>query len=148
MFVFPRVRYYDNFICGAPPGSIGAAHPSGWMTAENFLIFLQHFARGAKPSHEKKVLLLLDNHSSHIAIDIINFGRDNEIVLQSFPPHCSHKLQPLDRPMFGPLKKYFSDGQDAWMRNNPQFLKQSCSTEVFLKIDQIRWRKMEYIFCM
>ena len=37
----------------------------------------------------------------------------------SFPPHCSHKLQPLDRTVFGPFKKYVSMSQDNWMRNNP-----------------------------
>lgn len=37
----------------------------------------------------------------------------------SFPPHCSHKLQPLDVSVFGPFKKFLSSAQDAWMRNNP-----------------------------
>ena len=29
----------------------------------------------------------------------------------SFPPHCSHKLQPLDRSVFGPLKDFISSIQ-------------------------------------
>lgn len=37
----------------------------------------------------------------------------------SFPPHCSHKLQPLDRSVYGPFKKFTAAGQDAWLRNNP-----------------------------
>lgn len=37
----------------------------------------------------------------------------------SFPPHCSHKLQPLDVSVFGPFKKYSAAAQDAWLRNNP-----------------------------
>ena len=37
----------------------------------------------------------------------------------SFPSHCSHKLQPLDRTVFGPFKKYVRMSQDNWMRNNP-----------------------------
>ena len=119
MFVFPRVKFYDHFIRDGPQGCIGAAHQSGWMTSENFYVFIQHFARVAKPSKDRKVLLLLDNHHSHIGLDIIKFSRDNGIVMLSFPPHYSHKLQPLDRSVFGPLRKYFSDGQDAWTRNNP-----------------------------
>jgi len=43
MFVFPRVHFRDHFIRDAPAGSAGSAHPSGWMTAENFVRFLQHF---------------------------------------------------------------------------------------------------------
>ena len=66
MFVFPRVKFYDHFIRDGPQGCIGAAHQSGWMTLEIFFVFIQHFARVAKPSKDKKVLLLLANHHSHI----------------------------------------------------------------------------------
>ncbi len=37
----------------------------------------------------------------------------------SFPPHCSHRLQPLDRSVYGPLKRHINSTCDAWMRNNP-----------------------------
>lgn len=119
MFVFPRVKFYDHFIRDGPMGCIGASHPSGWMTSENFLLFIQHFAKIAKPTQERKVLLLLDNHHSHIGLDIIKFARENGIVMLSFPPHCSHKLQPLDRSVFGPFKRYIASLQDTWMRSNP-----------------------------
>jgi hypothetical protein len=119
MFVFPRVKFFDHFIRDGPTGCIGASHPSGWMTSENFYKFIQHFAKVAKPSKEQKVLLLLDNHHSHIGLDTIKFARDNGIVMLSFPPHCSHKLQPLDRSVFGPFKKFISVEQDSWMRRNP-----------------------------
>uniref|UniRef100_A0A3Q2VJV2 Uncharacterized protein n=1 Tax=Haplochromis burtoni TaxID=8153 RepID=A0A3Q2VJV2_HAPBU len=26
----------------------------------------------------------------------------------SFPPHCSHRLQPLDRSVYGPLKRHIN----------------------------------------
>jgi len=68
MFMFPRVRFHDHFIHDGPVGSIGVAHPSGWMTDSSFLTFIRHFIRHAKPSCERPVLLLLDNHSSHLSI--------------------------------------------------------------------------------
>lgn len=37
----------------------------------------------------------------------------------SFPPHCSHKIQPLERSVFGPFKRYLASAQSAWLRNNP-----------------------------
>ncbi|KAK9744534.1 hypothetical protein QE152_g7683 [Popillia japonica] len=40
--------------------TIGAAHPSGWMTAENLLLFVEHFARFTRCTKEKSVLLMLD----------------------------------------------------------------------------------------
>ncbi|VDI63991.1 Hypothetical predicted protein [Mytilus galloprovincialis] len=104
MMIFPRKHFKDHFIRDGPQGVCGGAHPSGWMTAENFLIFLQHFVKHIKPSTAHPVLLLLDNHNSHLAVTILAFAKLNGIVMLSFPPHCSHKLQPLDRTVYGPLK--------------------------------------------
>jgi len=64
-------------------------------------------------------LLLLDNHASHISIQALDFCKENGIVLLSFPPHCTHKLQPLDRAVFGPFKKMINTATDNWMRNHP-----------------------------
>ncbi|XP_049873490.1 jerky protein homolog-like [Pectinophora gossypiella] len=118
-FVFPRVRFQDYFIRDGPISSAGTANPSGWMQDQSFLCFLEHFKKhtNAAPSH--KVLLVLDNHASHVHINALDFCKDNGIVLLSFPPHCSHRLQPLDRSVFGPFKKAINSASDAWMRSHP-----------------------------
>lgn len=63
--------------------------------------------------------MLLDNHDSHLSIEGLNYSKENGITILSFPSHCSHKLQPLDRSVYGPLKKYISSAFDSWMVNNP-----------------------------
>ncbi|KAB0790058.1 hypothetical protein PPYR_15621, partial [Photinus pyralis] len=80
---------------------------------------MEHFVFHVRPSRENPVLLLLDNHESHLAIKTINFAKENNVIMLSFPPHCSHRLQPLDRSVYGPFKKYLSNSQAAWLRNNP-----------------------------
>ncbi|XP_063731553.1 uncharacterized protein LOC134859146 [Eleginops maclovinus] len=119
MFIFPRVHFKDHFIRDGPPGCIGAANKSGWMLEEHFLQFLQHFQHHTRASLYSKVLLILDNHSSHLSVAGINFCRENGIVMLSFPPHCSHKLQPLDRTVYGPLKRHVNSFCDSWMRSHP-----------------------------
>ena len=37
----------------------------------------------------------------------------------SFPPHCTHCLQPLDRSISKPFKKYFNTAADKWHLNYP-----------------------------
>ena len=59
----------------------------------------------------------LDNHHSHIAFEVLNFAKSNHITILSFPPPGSHVLQPLDRTVFGPLKKYMSTVMDNWLRD-------------------------------
>ncbi|XP_065671971.1 uncharacterized protein LOC136089810 [Hydra vulgaris] len=104
MFLFPRKKIYDHFIRDGPNECIGASNGSGWMNEECFVTYLNHFIRHVKPKKESPVLLLLDNHQSHLSVQLITLCKDNRIVLLSFPPHCSHKLQPLDRSVFGPFK--------------------------------------------
>lgn len=37
----------------------------------------------------------------------------------SIPPHCSHRMQPLDIGVFGPFKKLFYAQCQAWMKTHP-----------------------------
>ncbi|KAK1882025.1 Pogo transposable element with ZNF domain [Dissostichus eleginoides] len=89
------------------------------MQEKDFLVFLKHFQNHTKSSQESKVLVVLDNHSSHLSVEGINFCRGHGIILLSFPPHCSHKLQPLDRTVYGPLKKHINSRCDNWMKTHP-----------------------------
>lgn len=36
-----------------------------------------------------------------------------------FPPHCTHRLQPLDVSFMAPLSVYYGQEQKNWLRNNP-----------------------------
>ena len=96
----------------APPGSGMSGHPSGWMTGKNFLLYMNHFVKYAKPSKDYKVLLILDNHQSHIEVQVLNYAKENHITLLSFPPHCSHELQPLDKSVLGHFKTYVNQASD------------------------------------
>ena len=65
------------------------------------------------------VLLLLDNHDSHLSIEVLDYAKDHGIVMLSFPPHCSHHMQPLDRTVYGPFKKHYNSALREWMVDNP-----------------------------
>ena len=38
------------------------------------------------------------------------------ITLLTFIPHCSHKLHPLDKSVYGPFNTYINQTSDSWMR--------------------------------
>ncbi len=80
---------------------------------------MKHFIRHVRPSKDRKVLLLLDNYSSHLSINALKLAKENGIIMLSFPPHCSHKLQPLDRSVFGPFKSSYNSFAGTWMREHP-----------------------------
>ena len=62
----------------------------------------------------------MDGHKSHTkSIEMIEYARENGIEMVSLPQHTSHKLQPLDRTFFNPLKAAFNAACTSWMRLHP-----------------------------
>lgn len=120
VYIFPRVRLKDSFMKGTPVGSLGLCNKSGWITAELFLDVLKHIKKhfSPKPESGKYILLLMDNHDTHVTVSSVEFCRENGIVLLSFPPHTSHKIQPLDVGVFGAFKAALKRTLNNWMINN------------------------------
>ena len=118
-FLFARKKMTEKLMIGAPADAIGIATDNGWMTGEAFVKYLQHVVKHARPMKEDPILLILDNRASHIGLQVIDFCREKGIIMVSIPPHCTHRLQPLDISFFGPLKTYYSRSCDAWMAHHP-----------------------------
>lgn len=118
VYVFPRQRYKSEFINGCVPGSLGLISKSGWMMSELFINVLKHIQENTHCCKERPILLLLDNHSSHCTIEAINFSMENGINILTFPPHTSHRLQPLDVAVYGPFKKFLQTSFNDFMTNN------------------------------
>jgi len=45
-------------------------------------------------------------------------AREMGVLMLSLPPHCTHRLQPLDLSFFKPLSTFYNKAVDAWMRAN------------------------------
>ena len=91
-FIFPRKKMSEVLLNGAPHGSVGYAVDNGWMDCLTFMKWLKHFQMHTSASNDNKVLLILDNHASHRSLEVVDYARDNGIVLLSLPPHTSHKM--------------------------------------------------------
>ncbi|XP_032789443.2 MFS-type transporter clz9-like [Daphnia magna] len=119
VFIYPRKKPNADLIKGGPPGCVGLVHESGWMTGDNFYASMKHFHDFVKSSIENPVLLIFDNHSSHIDYHVLQFAKQNGIFLLTFPPHCSHALQPLDVAVFGPFKSGLKNSHNEWLQSHP-----------------------------
>lgn len=118
VFIFPRVHFKNHMLKGAPTGSVGTAKPSGWSSSDIFMVFLRHLVQHSHATDTNKILLVLDNHESHISVESLNYAKEMGIVMLTLPPHTSHKLQPLDRTVFGPFKKYYNTACNEWLFSN------------------------------
>ena len=120
MLIFPRVKKRQEFELGLPPGAWCEVHPSGWMTTELFNVWFKEFIKFSKATKESPVLLIVDGHSTHTKnLKLLDIARDNGVVILCLPPHCSHRLQPLDVTFFKPLSLYYSEEVRKWLRSHP-----------------------------
>lgn len=107
-FIYKRKRMNPQLLHGSNPNMVGAVSDSGWINESLFVDWLHHFITYAKPSKKDPVLLILDNHESHISLDAFSLCREHGIIMLSLPPHTSHRLQPLDLTYFGPIKTAYN----------------------------------------
>nr|XP_023030423.1 uncharacterized protein LOC111518260 [Leptinotarsa decemlineata] len=118
---FPRKNINDQLM----RGTVGIAHPSGWIQMSIFTEWFKPPIKHTNPIPESKVLLILDGNFSHTRnIDVIELARKNNVDILSLPPHTTHKLQPLDKTFMGPLKTYYSEEIRMWIRDNNRPLSQ------------------------
>ncbi|CAG4975337.1 unnamed protein product [Parnassius apollo] len=111
--IFARNKMQPRLLDGAPPGTQGTCTPSGWTSGEVFLDWMHFFVEHVRPSADKKVLLLLDNHESHKYYPALEYASKNSVIILSLAPHTTHKMQPTDVAVYGPLKREINTFQKA-----------------------------------
>jgi DDE superfamily endonuclease./helix-turn-helix, Psq domain. len=120
MFVFPRKRANPQLLNDCPPGSIAEYYETGWMQSDIFLKWFKKFVEWTNSSITNPSLLLLDGHFTHTKnLEVIDYARDHGVVIMCFPPHCTHRLQPLDVSFMKPLSTYYDQAVTSWLRQNP-----------------------------
>ncbi|KAM4067733.1 DDE superfamily endonuclease [Hirsutella rhossiliensis] len=59
-------------------------------------------------------LLITDGHSSHINMGFLEWCDQHRIIVAVFPPHSTHRLQPLDVSLFSPLSTAYTNQLIRW----------------------------------
>ncbi|EED12051.1 conserved hypothetical protein [Talaromyces stipitatus ATCC 10500] len=91
---------------GRDPEWLIAPASNGFITDEIAFEWLQHFQHYTKPEHTFEWrLLIMDNHTTHLTIQFVQYCEINRIRLFRFPPHSTHLLQPLDGVPFQQYKR-------------------------------------------
>lgn len=116
LIVFPRKNTKQELLDGVPNGSFA----SGWIQVDSFLQwFQQQFLKHVK-STKDLVILVLDGHYSHTRnLELLEIARYTGVHILSLLPHCTDTLQPLDRSFMFPLKTYYCQSVETWLKQNP-----------------------------
>ena len=133
--IFKGKRGMDrDMFQGLPPSTRVCISPNGWIDSELFETWVtEHFVKHIPPA--RPVLLLIDGHSTHVRLDVARRCRENGIILFALPPHTTHKLQPLDRGCFKPLKDNFRREANEYVQEHPgKFLTRFVFGKIFGKV--------------
>ena len=95
-----------------------ASSSNGWTCNELGVSWLQSLFNAQTITKAKRDwrLLILDGHGSHCTIEFLDWCKSHRILVAVFPPHTTHRLQPLDVGLFGPLAAYYSQEIDHHTR--------------------------------
>ncbi|CAG8622265.1 3393_t:CDS:1, partial [Paraglomus occultum] len=115
LIIYKGVRTIPGLLESAPPGTVMGFTNTGYMREELFRMYLRHFINSIPPS--RPVLLMLDGHKSHISYTIVDYCRNNGILLYALPPHTTHVLQPSEI-LFAKLKKEYGKACEKYSNDN------------------------------
>ena len=119
MLVFPRVHFRDSLIKGGPQSCIGPCNRYGWINENLFWVYMDQLIKHTCCGPKHKILLILDNHESHISFDVIDKVNSVGVVMLTILNHTSHQLQPLNKLIFGRFKASYFRATNNWKRSNP-----------------------------
>lgn len=102
---------------GGPPQTRYNRTKSGWFDSQSFEDWFGSLMLPILKKQTGKKILLGDNLSSHLNIEVVRLCNENNIAFVALPPNATHLLQPLDvayfRPMKGEWRKILNDWKET-----------------------------------
>jgi len=122
--VVPYILYRGKFMWSSwardgPKGAVYAVNERGWMTIFNFSQWFKECFLPVAKRKEGPVLLVGDNHSSHLGPEVIQLCRENNIRFVCLPPNATDKMQPLDVGFFKTVKSLWKKMLRKYLTQDP-----------------------------
>lgn len=133
LLIFEGVRAASSYLSGAPGFTIAMA-PKGFMTTEIFVDWLHRYAAWMN----RTSILVLDWHSSRHQLALGYYCRKLKIIPVMLPANTTHKLQPADVGVFGPLKQRFNNAVQH-MGPGAAVTKHNVATIIYKAIHHLPW---------
>lgn len=94
----------------------------GWMTTHNFSEYIKKIFYPFLLKHaiQRPVVLFVDGHSSHVAVEVADQCQELGIILVALYPNTTRITQPADVVIFKPLKDQWKKQLDDWRLKHPE----------------------------
>lgn len=118
-FFAPYIGYraknvYSEWVMNGPPSSCYNRSKNEWFNSDIFSDWFNKIAYPYLRRLEGQKIIIGDNLSSHLSLNIINKCVDADIEFKFFPLLSTHICQPLDVPYFRPIKATWRKQLTKW----------------------------------
>jgi hypothetical protein len=115
--IYKSEHLWSTWAENGPAGARYNRSKNGWI---DLAIFEEWFTTHLLPVLKKqkgKKIVIGDNLSSHLSLNVVKLCEDNDIRFVCLPPNSSHLTQPLDVAYFRPLKSKWRDILTKWKQS-------------------------------
>ena len=133
LIVWPASTHRSNWTTHPTPGWHFAVSNTGYVDTEISLHWMQHIfdpLTRARANHKPR-LLIADGFATHESLEMMTYCFENNIRLCRLPSHTSHKLQPCDVGIFGPLKAAYREQVEQLYRGGANTLGKQHFTRLY-----------------
>ncbi|KAL0818779.1 hypothetical protein ABMA28_008106 [Loxostege sticticalis] len=102
--VYKAQNLYDTWVSRGPRGAKYNRSVSGWFDGNTFEAWIQTIIIPYFEDKPGRKLLIGDNLSSHISVDMVKLCKEKQIDFVFLPANATHLTQPLDVAFFRPMK--------------------------------------------
>ena len=114
LIIFKGTRVQGDWRELAPTGYMLKVSELGYINQEIFAAYGEQFVKYLKEKNlvgpDRKAMVIFDLHKSHLFnLKYMEMMLENNVEVVSFPPHCTHILQPLDDAPFALFKSKWKE---------------------------------------
>jgi hypothetical protein len=133
MIIWPASTHRSNWTTYPTSGWHYAFSESGYTDSKISLEWLKRIfdPQTKELAQDKPRVLISDGFSTHETLEILEYCFENNIILCRIPSHTSHKLQPCDVGVFGPLKAAYRDKVEELYRGGANTVNKEHFTSLY-----------------
>ncbi|XP_012553005.2 uncharacterized protein LOC105842971 [Bombyx mori] len=116
--IYKASNVYDSWTTGGPKGTRYHRTASGWIDGNTFEDYIKCIIIPFFKDKPGRKILIGDNLSSHLSIEVIKICEENHISFVFLPANSTHLTQPLDIAFFRPMKMAWRNILLRWKKTD------------------------------
>ncbi|KAL6169814.1 hypothetical protein ACJQWK_04809 [Exserohilum turcicum] len=133
LIIWPASTHRSNWTTFPTPGWHYGHSENGYNDSKISLEWLTRVfdPQTSERANGKPWVLICDGFGTHETLEVLEFCFANNIIMCRLPSHTSHKLQPCDIGVFGPLKTAYRDEVERLCRGGLEAVSKEHFTSVY-----------------